>query len=45
LEVALGELKSLDRADKQMISRRLELAFEKVTASRRNLEVVLADGG
>lgn len=42
--MALNELETSDRADKQMISHRLELAFEKVRASRRNLEAVLAEG-
>ncbi|WP_224370084.1 hypothetical protein [Hyalangium versicolor] len=43
LEVALSELESSERADKKMISHRLELAFAKVSASRRNLEAVLQE--
>ncbi|WP_263451370.1 hypothetical protein [Hyalangium gracile] len=42
--MALGELESSERADKKMISQRLERAFEKVTGGRRNLELVLQEG-
>jgi hypothetical protein len=41
LEVALNEIESAERADKKMISHRVELGFEKVTSGRRSLEVVL----
>jgi hypothetical protein len=41
LEGALSELKVAERADKKMISERLELAFEKLAAGRRNLEAIL----
>jgi hypothetical protein len=41
LEAALSELKVSHRADKKMISERLELAFSKLAAGRRNLESIL----
>jgi hypothetical protein len=45
LETALSDLDSTDRADKKMISHRLELAFDKLRAGRRNLEEVLQEAG
>ncbi len=45
LEVALNELGATDRADKRMISQRLESAFAKLSAGRRNLEAVLQEAG
>lgn len=41
LDAALNELKVAERADKRMISDRLELAFERLAAGRRNLESIL----
>jgi guanylate kinase len=43
LEAALSELKVSDRADKKMISQRLETAFEKLAAGKSNLEVILQE--
>lgn len=43
LEMALSDLKVSERADKQMISHRLENAFVKVAAGRRNLESILQE--
>lgn len=43
LEVALSELGTAKRADKKMISQRLETAFEKVSKGRSNLEAVLKE--
>jgi hypothetical protein len=43
LEVALSELKIFERADKKMISERLETAFSKLAAGRRNLEAILQE--
>ncbi len=45
LEVALSEIEAAERADKKMISHRLELAFENLSAGRRNLEAVLQEAG
>jgi hypothetical protein len=45
LDAALGELKVSERADKKMISQRLEIAFEKLAAGRRNLEAILQEEG
>jgi guanylate kinase len=41
LETALSELKVSDRADKKMISERLETAFAKLAAGKSNLEAIL----
>jgi hypothetical protein len=43
LETALNALAVEERSDKRMISQRLEIAFEKLAAGRRNLEIVLQD--
>lgn len=43
LELALSELGTAERADKQMISQRLESAFSKLSAGRSNLEAVLKE--
>lgn len=43
LEAALNELKVEERADKRMISQRLERAFEKLAAGRRHLDEVLVE--
>jgi hypothetical protein len=43
LEAALSELKVSHRADKKMISERLEIAFEKLAKGRRNLEAILQE--
>jgi hypothetical protein len=45
LEAALSELKVSERADKKMISARLEIAFSKLAAGRRNLEAILHEEG
>jgi guanylate kinase len=45
LEAALSELKAAERADKKMISERLETAFSKLAAGRRNLEAILQEDG
>lgn len=41
LDAALNELKVAERADKRMISDRLELAFERLAAGRQKLEAIL----
>ncbi|MFL5346942.1 MAG: hypothetical protein ACJ8AT_19335 [Hyalangium sp.] len=43
--MALSELSTEERADKRMISQRLESAFAKLSAGRRNLEAVLQESG
>lgn len=43
LEAALRDLKVEERADKRMISQRLERAFEKLAAGRRHLDEVLIE--
>jgi hypothetical protein len=43
LEAALSELKVSERADKKMISERLEIAFAKLATGRRNLEAILQE--
>jgi guanylate kinase len=43
LQAALSELKVEERADKRMISQRLERAFEKLAAGRRHLDEVLVE--
>jgi hypothetical protein len=43
LEAALSDLKVSERADKKMISARLEIAFSKLAAGRRNLEAILQE--
>lgn len=43
LEAALSELKVEERADKRMISQRLERAFEKLAAGRRHLDEMLVE--
>lgn len=45
LDAALSELKVSERADKKMISQRLEVAFAKLAAGRRNLEAILQEEG
>jgi len=45
LEAALSELKVAERADKKMISERLEIAFAKLAAARQNLEAILQEEG
>lgn len=41
--MALSELKVSERADKKMISARLETAFGKLAAGRSNLEAILQE--
>ncbi|HYH96599.1 hypothetical protein [Hyalangium sp.] len=43
LEAALNDLKVEERADKRMISQRLEIAFDKLAAGRRNLDSILVE--
>jgi hypothetical protein len=45
LEAALSELKVSERADKKMISERLEAAFARLAAGRRKLEAILQEEG
>jgi hypothetical protein len=45
LEAALGDLEFAERADKKMISHRLERAFEKLAAGRRHLDGILEEEG
>ena len=41
LKVALKELKAAERADKQMISKVIQAAFEKLAAAKVNLEALV----
>ncbi len=43
LETALKDLSVEERADKRMISRRLETAFQKLAAGKSNLENILTE--
>jgi hypothetical protein len=43
LETALNDLQVEERADKKMISHRLERAFEKLAAGRRHLDTILVE--
>jgi hypothetical protein len=43
LEAALNDLQVEERADKKMISHRLERAFEKLAAGRRHLDTILVE--
>lgn len=43
LDAALKSLAVEERADKRMISRRLEIAFEKLAAGKSNLENILTE--
>jgi guanylate kinase len=43
LEAALNDLEVEERADKRMISQRLERAFEKLATGRRHLETILVE--
>jgi hypothetical protein len=45
LEAALAELKVSERADKKMISQRLETAFAKLAAGKNNLDAILQEEG
>lgn len=43
LETALNDLDVAERADKKMISHRLERAFEKLATGRRQLDAILVE--
>jgi guanylate kinase len=43
LETALSDLAVEERADKRMISNRLERAFEKLAMGRKHLEAILQE--